>query len=144
MLGPALGLLLAAASASPVLEHELYKIPAGRVVTVYGERLQAFNFEEYKQLLLVDKQLKEAEAQLKFYADIDKFLKQLDKDRDAMEQLYKVSISAQQMEYTRLFTKWEKTNKDYHKAKAGGIFKHVPLLVGGVLTLVSGISLLVN
>lgn len=141
MLGSALGLLLLT---SPVLEHELYKVPAGKPVTVEGVRYQAFNFEEYKQLLLVDKKLKEAEKQLGKYIGIDKFLVQIDKDWIAKEAIYKAQILSHKSEYDRLFVKWEKTNKDYLKAKAGGIFRHVPLLVGGILTVVSGITLLVN
>lgn len=132
--------VLAAAPAEPV-EIKLFKIPKGLRIQVDGVTYQAFTFEEWKIILAVDQELRAKTEQLKKQENINILLARIDKDWLSKELLYQASINSWKTQYDDMFKDWKEENKAKHKAKAGGIFRHVTLLLGGALTIVGTIAL---
>lgn len=130
----------------PVLavEVELYKAPKGIQVEIDGGKLQAFTFTEWKQILILDQELKTKTAILKEFSTIRKELEsENDNLSDKIVSHLRDAVTLR-AENDRLTTQWQKCDKELQKRKAGGLFKHIFLLAGGTLAIVGGIALLVD
>jgi hypothetical protein len=132
--------------AQPVLavDVELYKAPKGIQIEIDGGRLQAFTFSEWKQILIIDQELKSKTAILKEFSTIRKELESENgklSDKIISHLRDAVTLRA---ENDRLTKQWQDCDKELQKRKAGGLFKHIFLLAGGTLAIVGGVALLVD